>query len=171
MKKLACALFLVLAASLSAPGSDPQVYVARAGIDGHITLPFDVTTPDGVTLPAGDYSIFPQKTLLKLVNRPSDSLGFWPGPVVQLFRVTPSEDPLAWSSYRLKTSVEVKVVYDMPGEWARRLEVRLSNPGWAPYIRNRRLVGLVNKGDILYITQTTRMTRRSFSVFVPRPIE
>ena len=156
MKRLACVLCVVLFFS--------WISLAQVGfgLTGTMHLPFDVVTPDGLVLPAGDYFVNIPGVELKLVGRPPASMGFWPGPQIRLGLLAGPEKLPA--TFWLKTVVEVRVVYDIPREWERRQQIRSASPDVAPLIRKRReLVGFVHRGDILYITEAGRS--RSVVVF------
>ena len=75
----------------------------------------DLQLPGGAVLPAGAYRVVIRQQLLKYVARPDASLGYWPGPAIQLW---PSERPmlsqLPLFYFALKTATEVSVVYDLP---------------------------------------------------------
>ncbi len=156
MKKPACVLFLVLLGASLAAAQILRTPYGMAGPNGILHLPFQVTTPDGVLLTAGDYSTWVQESGLKYVGRAPASLGRWPGPSIHLWPRDPLL-PLPLARFTLKTEVEVYVIYDIPHEAERRQQIRSAAGEVAPLIRNHReLVGIVYRGDILYITEARR---------------
>lgn len=119
-------------------------------------LPSDVTTANGVSLPAGTYSIQLSGPLLQKVARPSLSLGFWPGPGFVLRRLDGS-NAVPVDFVRLKTSIEVKVVYDLPGLYLEQQQIRQRfGTAAVPVIRNGKLVAIQYEGANYYINEAHR---------------
>lgn len=133
-----------------------------------LRLPMTVTTSDGLTLAAGEYRVGVRQELLKKVGRPSASMGFWPGPRVTLERLNATvRNP---APYHLKTSVEVRVLYDLPNEERGRQAFTASHPNEVlPMIRNGVLVALVYRGSVLHITEASRGRPFSGPSIVVRP--
>ena len=155
MKKWVCVLGLSLLPSLALSAAEPS---GRSDFtETRLSLPMDVTTPDGTRLPAGEYSINVRQQMLKLVGRPPTSLGYWPGPNVYLSRSPMGQEIIEpRMSLTLKTAVHVQVVYDFPAWEAERREARLRAPEAAPYIRNHQLIAILYRGELLYITEAKR---------------
>lgn len=152
MKRLAYALALALLVSACASAAESRpVQLRSKAARALLDLPFTVTTPDGVELEAGQYAVSVQESVLRQVRRPLGSFGLWPGPLVQLRRVSGSFSTRA--SFTLKTAFEVRLVYPVPQAPLQPQRVEDSGTVLAPYIRNRQFVGIIYRGNILYITE------------------
>jgi hypothetical protein len=124
---------------------------------GTLQVPSELQLPGGAILPAGTYRVVIRRQLLKYIGRPDASLGYWPGPPIELWpsqRLLPSQGLFYFA---LKTATEVRVVYDLPFKQPPdRLRVDLSGRAWTPLIRNGQLIGLTHRGQTLRVTDGRR---------------
>jgi len=165
MNRLACLLALVLVVCLCA--SAAQLILQPGGGRAVLDLPITVTTGDGVELEKGQYLVVVQEPLLRQVASPG-SLGFWPGPVVHLRRVSDGDSPVP--TFFLKTAFEVRLVHPVPRAAPRPQQVQESETRVTPYIRDGQLVGIFYQGRILFITEASTRLRLHYRPFqVPQP--
>jgi hypothetical protein len=154
------ALVVTVLVCLPFPASEPQAGVAPPppALDSEtLQVPSDLQLPGGAVLPAGAYRVVIRQQLLKYVARPDASLGYWPGPPIELWpskRLLPSQGPFYFA---LKTATEVRVVYDLPFKPPPdRLRVGLPGRAWTPLVRNGQLIGLTHRGQTLRVTAARR---------------
>jgi hypothetical protein len=161
MKRCIRALVVAVLVCLPSPASESpsDIVPPPFNLDSELLqVPSALQLPGGAVLPAGAYRVVIRQQLLKYVARPDASLGYWPGPPIELW---PSERPmlsqLPLFYFALKTATEVKVVYDLPFKQPPdRLRVDLSGGAWTPLVRNGQLIGLMHRGQTLRVTDARR---------------
>lgn len=165
MLRLIC--LVIVFAAFCAAQTDPGPFFSNMR-GGTLRLPFEVTTRDGVRLPAGDYTVSTLKNWFVHVGRPSASMGAWPGPT---FRLTPDQQTVEGPRfYSLRTQYEVRVVYDLPNDWSERQRVRQFGNRVLPLIRNGRVLdAIVYDGITYYITGGQPIERRRAPSTTVRP--
>jgi hypothetical protein len=122
----------------------------------------DLQLPGGAVLPAGAYRVVIRQQLLKYVARPDASLGYWPGPAIQLWPAQRSLRPDLSFYFSLKTAREAKVIYDLPFKQAPgNKRVGLPGRAWTPLVRNGQLIGLTHRSQTLRVTDARRAAAAS----------
>lgn len=154
-------LMLLAVMAVAALTTSALAQFQSSSAPGFLEIPFDVTAPGGLHLPAGTYEVRLIAHLLKRVGRASVPIGRWPGPEIHLYgRISGTGHP-ADDVLRLATETEARVVYDLPGEAQRRAQVRSEGPVCTAVIRGGRgLEAIVVRGDTFYITGPSAIKRR-----------
>ncbi len=177
LRILLLAVLPVLAVSLTAQTGSPGLYTRN---NSALWVPVEVKTPDGIALPAGEYTVTLRRAMLVPVSPPFITLGYITGPTLLLTRLNAPPDSgairrygsrLAPTMLELATVGEVRAVFDMP---ARPLDPHFAFYGTAPVaplIRGRVFEGIMFGDQLLRIVGTSGTLRvpGRFLPALPKP--